>query len=89
MTHERFYCHRGFAAATSHHAASTVWWQAASPLGGVNRLFQVCLPSWRLRARGYPLLFPAQSVQRMATAHFRDKPSCRMRARWLGTDDAP
>lgn len=54
MTHERFYCHRGFAAATSHHAASTVWWQAASPLGGVNRLFQVCLPSWRLRA-GVPI----------------------------------
>jgi hypothetical protein len=64
IIHERFCCNRGFAAATSQHAASRACWQADSPLGRSTDCFKsASLPRGSARP------------SRLATARFRDEPS--------------
>ena len=60
IIHERFYCNRRYAAATSQHAASTACWRAGSPVAASTYCFKyasaprgsACLSrsaSWRFR----------------------------------------
>ncbi len=64
IIHERFYCNRGFVAATSLDAVGPASRQAGSPLGRSTYCFKYA-----------SLPYGSARLSRVATSRFRDEPS--------------